>query len=100
MNYHINLWLRVWLVTCVVTQGLLNGYMFMDGGPGGWGGKGYRPQFLPNFCKISLFCLKFWHFYPYNPLTFQLAPHFQIHSVVYDVKFELLSKCTVMCMVT
>ena len=25
------------------------------------------PQFLPNFCKISLFCLKFWHFYAYSP---------------------------------
>ena len=34
------------------------------------------PQFLPNFCKISLYCSKFWHFYAYspNPLAFQLAP--------------------------
>ena len=39
---------------------------------GGWGAS--PPQFLPNLCKISLFCHKFWHFYAYRPLTFQLAP--------------------------
>ena len=38
------------------------------------GGCSPPPQFLPNFCKISLFCLRFWHFYAYSPLTFKLAP--------------------------
>ena len=38
------------------------------------GGGAIAPQFLPNFCKISLFCLKFWHFYAYSPLTFQIDP--------------------------
>ena len=32
------------------------------------------PPFLPNFCKIFLFGLKFWHFYANSPFTFQLAP--------------------------
>ena len=46
----------------------------MGGGAVGAGGRAVVPQFLPNFCKISLFCLKFWHFYAYSPLTFQLTP--------------------------
>ena len=41
----------------------------MDGGAGGL----YPPGFAKFLQNLS-FCLKFWHFYAYSPLTFQLAP--------------------------
>ena len=38
------------------------------------GAGGASPQFLSNLYKISFFCLKFWHFYAYSPLTFKFTP--------------------------
>ena len=42
--------------------------------------RGASPPVLPNLCKIFLFCLKFWHFYAYSPLTFQLA--LSLHGIL------------------
>ena len=53
-----------------ISYGLLALAAAEAGGGGGVGG-GCSPQVLPNVCKITLFCLKFWYFYA---LTFQLAP--------------------------
>ena len=51
------------------------GQVLIGGAAGGAGGAiAPPPQFLPNFCRISIFCFKVWHFYAYSPLTFQLAP--------------------------
>ena len=49
----------------------------MVGRPITWAGGGQGGCSPPNFAKffkISLFCLKFWHFYAYSPPNFQLAP--------------------------
>ena len=45
--------------------------------PGGWGAFASPPQFLPNFCKITLFASNFGISMPTAPPpppTFQLAP--------------------------
>ena len=52
----------------------------MGGRAGGAGG--YSPQFLPNFCKISLFASNFSISMPSAPSRSSQPPHFQIHSAV------------------
>ena len=58
-------------------------------GDGAVGAGGASPPVFAKFVQNLPFCLKFWHFYAYSPLTFQLAqPHFQIHSAVYAINLS------------
>ena len=59
------------------------------GGGGGEGGA-IAPQFLPNFCKISLFASNFSISMPTAPSRSSQPPHFQIHSAVYVFKLQIL----------
>ena len=69
-------------------------------GSGAVGAGAASPPVFAKFVQNLPFCLKFWHFYAYSPLTFQLVrPHFQIHSAVYaiNVRAVALSLHGILC---